>query len=165
MTAWRIERLAKRHDRSDFDCGDDGLNDFLRRYAGQHACKDISRTYVALPQDSQAVAGYYTLSSGSVRLETLPDAAARRLPQYPIPTAHLGRLAVDVRIQGQDLGAILLVDALERARDLAERIGIHAVMVDAFNDKARSFYQAFGFLALKDDPYHLFLPMGTIRRV
>ena len=165
MTAWRIERLAKRHDRSDFDCGDDGLNDFLRRYAGQHACKDISRTYVALPQDSQAVAGYYTLSGGSICLETLPDAAARRLPQYPIPTAHLGRLAVDLRFQGQGLGAILVVDAFERVRDLAERIGIHAVTVDAFNDKARSFYQAFGFLALKDDPYHLFLPMGTSRRV
>ena len=165
MTDWRIERLAKRHDRSDFDCGEDSLNSFLRRQAWQHARKDISRTYVALPDDSQAVAGYYTLSSGSVCLETLPDAAVRRLPQYPIPTAHLGRLAVDLRFQGQGLGAILIVDALEQVQDLAERIGIHAVTVDALNDKARSFYRAFGFLALKDDPRHLFLPTATIRRL
>ncbi len=108
---------------------------------------------------------YYTLSSGSVAFEVLPDDLSRRLPRYPIPTAHLGRLAVDRQLRGQGLGGILLFDALRRVRDLADRIGIHAVTVHALNEQARAFYLRYGFLLLRDDPLHLVLPMATIRQL
>ncbi len=163
MNTWRIEPLHKSHLRGDFDCGEQSLNTFLLAHAGQNVRRDISRTYVALPSESQAVAGYYTLSSGSVGFQNLPDEASRRLPRYPIPTAHLGRLAVDQKFQGKGLGGILLVDALKRVRDAADRIGIHAVTVHALDGSARGFYEAHGFQRLRDDPMHLFLPMTTIR--
>ncbi len=165
MNTWRIEPLDKHHQRGDFDCGEKNLNTFLRDHAGQNARRDISRTYVALDAQSDAVAGYYTLSSGSVGFENLPDEATRRLPRYPIPTAHLGRLAVDQRHQGKGLGGILLVDALKRVRETADTIGIHAVTVHALNASARQFYEAHGFQGLRDDKLHLFLPMTTIRKL
>jgi len=165
MSAWRIELLNKQHDRSDFDCGAEGLNRFLLQHAGQNARKDISRTYVVVSGQSLVVVAYYTLSSGSLAFETMPEGPASRLPRYPIPTAHIGRLAVDKRYQDRRLGAIILADALKRVAALADRIGIHAVTVHALNDRARSFYLTFGFLPLRDDPYHLFLPMATIRKL
>jgi ribosomal protein S18 acetylase RimI-like enzyme len=165
MNTWRIERLDNRHQRDGFDCGEESLNVFLRVHAGQNARKDISRTYVAVPEESNIVAGYYTLSSGSVTFTDLPEELAKRLPGYPVPTAHLGRLAVGRQFQGRGLGGILLVDALKRVRDLADRIGIHAVTVHALNARAKSFYEAYGFLALRDDVFHLFLPMATIRKL
>jgi ribosomal protein S18 acetylase RimI-like enzyme len=165
MTTWRIETLGKKHDRSDFDCGRESLNTFLLRHAAQNARKDISRTYVCLPDDSNVVAGYYTLSSGSISFQTLPGEIRSRLPRYPVPTAHLGRLALDTRFQGHGLGGILLVDALKRIEPLSDQIGICAVTVYALDDKARGFYQAYGFLTLKDDPDHLFLPLATIRKL
>ncbi|MFW6106855.1 MAG: GNAT family N-acetyltransferase, partial [bacterium] len=115
--------------------------------------------------ESDAVAGYYTLSSGSVGFQNLPDEASRRLPRYPVPTAHLGRLAVDRKFQAKGLGGILLVDALKRVRDTADKIGIHAVTVHALNASARKFYEAYGFQSLRDDDLHLFLPMATIREL
>ncbi len=165
MSRWRIEGLAKRHVREAFDCGEESLNVFLRTQARQNARKDISRTYVAVEEGSRDVVGYYTLSGGSVAFADLPEDLAKRLPRYPIPTAHLGRLAVDKRLQKQGLGGVLLVDALKRVRDVADRIGIHAVTVHALNDRAKSFYEAFGFLALVDDGHHLFLPTATIRKL
>jgi ribosomal protein S18 acetylase RimI-like enzyme len=165
MTTWRIEPLGKKHDRADFDCGRDSLNVFINRHAAQNARKDISRTYVYLPADSNVVTGYYTLSSDSITFDTLPDDLATRLPRYPVPTAHLGRLAVDARSQGSGIGGVLLVDALKRIEALAEQIGICAVTVHALDDKAVGFYQAFGFCRLKDDPYHLFLPVATVRKL
>lgn len=165
MSRWRIEPLAKCHSREAFDCGVDSLNVFLRSHAGQNARKDISRTYVAAPEDSDEVAGYYTISNGSVAFANVPDDLAKRLPQYPVPTAHLGRLAVDIRFQGRGLGGILLVDALKRIRDLADQIGIHAVAVHALDVRAASFYKAHGFIPLLDDASHLFLPMATIRKL
>ncbi len=89
MSTWRIELLHKSHQRDAFDCGEESLNTFLRAYAGQHARRDISRTYVALPAGSDVVFGYYTLSSGRVGFENLPDEAAKHVPKYPVPTAHL----------------------------------------------------------------------------
>ncbi|MCP4374572.1 MAG: GNAT family N-acetyltransferase [bacterium] len=165
MTAWRIETLGRTHDRSDFDCGRENLNTFLSQHATQNARKDISRTYVCLPADSNDIIGYYTLSSGSISFDTLPGDIGGRLPRYPVPTAHLGRLAVDVRFQGRGVGGMLLVDALKRIEVLADQIGICAVTVHALDDKAGGFYRAFGFLTLKDDPHHLFLPMATVRKL
>ena len=164
MSRWRIEPLAQCHSREAFDCGVDRLNVFLRAHAGQNARKDISRTYVAASEGSDEVVGYYTISSSSVDFAKVPNDLAKRLPKYPVPTALLGRLAVDIRFQGQGLGRLLLVDVLKRIRALADQIGIHAVAVQALNERARNFYIAHGFIPLLDDAHHLFLPMATIRQ-
>lgn len=165
MSEWLIEALAKHHQRGGFDCGEESLNVFLQAHAGQNARKDLSRTYVAVAEGAGEVVGYYTLSSGSVRFADLPEDLRKRLPKYPIPAGHLGRLAVDRRFQGQGLGGILLFDALERVQKLADHIGIHAVTVLALHERAKDFYEAHGFQALLDDEHHLFLPMATIRRL
>ncbi len=165
MSRWWIEPLAQCHSREAFDCGVDSFNVFLRAHAGQNARKDISRTYVAAPEGSDEVVGYYTISSGSVDFANVPNDLAKRLPKYPVPTALLGRLAVDIQFQGQGLGRILLVDALKRIRALADQIGIHAVAVHALDERARRFYETNDFIHLLDDAHHLFLPMATIRKL
>jgi GNAT superfamily N-acetyltransferase len=165
MSQWQIELLGAYHVREGFDCGEESLNAFLRTYAGQNARQDISRTYVALSEDSHVVAGYYTIASGSVAIEDFPPELAKRLPKYPVPTIHLGRLAVDRRFHRKGLGALLLIDALHRVCDLADRVGIHAVTVHALNSKARRFYERHGFLSLDEEALHLYLPMAAIRKL
>jgi hypothetical protein len=45
--AFSVEELeAKRHDRTDFDCGEELLNQYLRTLAGQHRAKGIATTFV-----------------------------------------------------------------------------------------------------------------------
>jgi len=163
--SWRIELLSRSHHRDNFDCGEEDLDQFLRRYARQNDAKDISRTYVLLDGDGLDIVGYYTICSASVSFQCLPDDIASKIPRYPIPTAHIGRLAVDHSRQGQKLGALLLVDALKRIRIAANTMGIYAVTVQALHSKAAGFYKAFGFQQFKDDQLHLFLPMATIRNL
>ena len=38
--------LSKLHDRTDFDCEVEPLNDYLKKYALQNQKKDAARTYV-----------------------------------------------------------------------------------------------------------------------
>jgi hypothetical protein len=59
----------------------------------------------------------------------------------------------------------LLVDALRRALQISEHVGIRAVEVDALDDAARTFYLKFGFRPLLDDPRHLLMPMHEIRKL
>ena len=75
----------------------------------------------------------------------LPTAEAKGLPRLDVPVVLIGKLAVDRSVQGQGLGALLLVDALRRSLQISEQVGIGAVEVDAIDDAARNFYLKFGF--------------------
>lgn len=164
MPDWAIERLARSHDCPAFDCGKPPLDDFLRKLASQYEKRSLGRTYVAVMPDAKRVVGYYTLASGSVTFENLPAEASNKLPRHPVPVVLLARLAVDRSLQNRGLGVALLMDAFDRCLKLSNELAIHAVAVDAIDEEAVSFYAKFGFIALRDDPRHLFLPMATIEQ-
>ncbi|MEY3457843.1 MAG: hypothetical protein RL215_1000 [Planctomycetota bacterium] len=163
---WAVESFDRsRHERTDFDCGVPVLNEWLLTKVSQFEKKDLARTYVLVRKGDVAVKGYYALSNHTVIYDTLPEEHAKGLPRIDVPVVLIGRLAVDVSVQGQGLGEFLLIDALRRAEYLAARIGIRAVEVDAINASARKFYRKYGFISLKDDSRHLFLPLHVIRKL
>jgi len=162
MDKWIVEPLGRAHKRSGFCCGQPALDNFLRSLVSQYEKRRLARTYVATRQGEQQVMGYYTLASGSVSFENLPATAARKLPRHPVPVVLLARLAVDQAVQGKGLGGLLLDNALKRCRALAGKLGIHAVEVDAIDQKSKAFYEKFGFVALLDNALHLYLPIRTI---
>lgn len=154
-----------KHDRSLFDCGVPVLNDWLTTKASQFEKRDLARTYVLVDPGQAVIQGYYALSNHTASYDALPADQTRGLPQIDVPVVLIGRLAVDLSLQGQGWGEFLLLDALRRAELLSHAIGIRAVEVNAINAAARRFYEKYGFLALKDDPQHLLLPMQVIRKL
>ncbi len=160
---FKIEPISKHHNTKRFDCGEEELNSFLRQYALKNDVNDIGRTYVAVRPDETEILGYYTISSGTVRFTQLP--AHLKLPRYPIPTAHIGKLATDLSVQGQGLGEALLIDALEKVEAASKAIGIKVVELIALTEKAKAFYLRYGFDELTDDPLRLYMHMDTIRKV
>ena len=159
-----FEPLGHEHNRSAFSCGEPALDDYLRRRATQDIRRRVARAFVALDQATGAIAGYYTLSAASFSRQQLPEAVARHLPHYPVPAAILGRLAVDRRYQGRGLGELMLADAIKRVLRASEALAVHALVVDAKNDGARSFYERYGFVAFVDTPNRLYLPLDTVLR-
>ncbi|MFZ4626458.1 MAG: GNAT family N-acetyltransferase [Rhodoferax sp.] len=157
-----ISGLARHHDRLDFDCGEPALNIFLQRLARQQADRDHSRTYVATAPGESRIRGFYAVSSSSVNFENWP--ADLKLPRYPMPVARLGRLAVDVREQGSGVGAALLLHAMQLTVQLAQHIGLFAVVVDAKNEAAAAFYERYGFGRFPDQKMSLFISTAVIRR-
>lgn len=162
---WSIQELGPDHDRAAFSCGHESLDAFLKHYASQNQKTGVSRTFVAVDPGDTIVRGYYSLAAGSVKLDDLTDEQSKRLPKYPVPVAHLGRLAVDRSAQGQGLGSHLLLDALHRIHRADRDIAIHAVEVVAIDAAARNFYLKFGFTPLRDNPHHLFIPMKLVRKL
>ena len=155
-----IEPLTASHNREAFDCGEESLNDFLKRFARQNNEKGLGRTFVAVKGNEPQIYGYYTIASGALSFEIISE----KLPRYPIPVVHLGRLAVDEAAKGQRLGKALLADALTRAVTIADQLGIYAVEVYALTESAREFYLKFGFTELLDDRLHLYLTIKHIRK-
>lgn len=156
-----IEKLAKHHDLSFFDCGKPSLNDWLRRFALTNQQNDSTRTYVL--HRARKVVGYYSLSAGSVRKEDSPARIAKGLARHPIGVILLARLAVDHTEHGAGLGKALLMDALSRALAASNAIGARAVLVHALDEEAVAFYKKFGFEPSPLDAKQLMLLMKDLR--
>ena len=161
---WEIAPLSRAHVRAGFDCGEPALDAFLAKYARQNQERGISRTYVATRPGESRIVGYFTLSTGAVEIRDIPEEVRRRLPKYPVPVIHLGRLAVDRTAAGMRLGETLLVEALRISLRASEAVGAFALEVVAKNEGARAFYGKYGFLSLEDDRLHLYISMETVRR-
>lgn len=166
LTRITVEPLGRQHDRTAFHCGSKALDRYLKQQARQDADKRVAAPFVAVDPPDKLVLGYYTLSASVLTLADLPDDLARKLPRYPqLPVTLLGRLAVDQATKGQGLGEHLLLDALNRSLTHADQIAAMAVVVDAKDESAASFYRRFGFIALQAEPSRLFLPMRLVAQL
>src|SRR5690606_6160135 len=144
-----IELLNKKHNREDFDCGKELLNNYLKTQAGQDIKRKLSACFV-LSQNGERIQGYYTLSNNSIPLNSFPEHIQKKLPKSynSIPTTLLGRLAIDKKFQGQGIGKILLIDALKRSYQISQEIGSFAIVVDPIDEEAEKFYKKYDFIKL-----------------
>lgn len=159
--------LNKRHDRTAFTCGEPELDSYLQKYARLDQERKETAVFILPGQDNQ-IRGYYTLSALHVPIEEFPPEALNklRLSSYKRkPATLLGRLAVDQKFKGQQLGKHLLLDALKRSFYQSQQIGSMAVVVDALHEQAAQFYLKFGFIPFPSQPLRLFLPMKTIGKL
>ena len=158
----KTESLEQRHNRSSFDCGVKELNRFLKKYSFQNQKNNISKTFVAVDdvQLTKDVLGFYTLSTGQINFDILPKGIKH--PRYPVSIARLARLAVDLTCQGKGMGGFLLYNALQKIKTVSQVIGIFAIVVDAKDEKAKSFYEHYGFVPLQETDLTLCLPMKVI---
>ena len=161
MGELRTELLHRSHAVEGFDCGEEPLNRFLWRFALANQCANASRTYVAL--EHEVVIGFHTLVVGEVAPAQAPERLSKGLARHPLPLMVLARLAVGVNHQGRGIGAGLLKDAILRTLAAADIAGIRAMAVHAKNDRARGFYEHFGFEASPTDPLHLFVLIKDLR--
>lgn len=155
--------ITKEHDTGSFDCGVGPLNEYLQKYALLNHSNRAARTYLALR--GSRIAGYYTLASGSVSRDEVPDRVAKGLGRYPVPVTVLARLAVSLDERGKGLGGGLLKDALLRAYQASELVGSRAVVTHAKDPAAKAFYERYQFDPSPLNEFHLYLLMKDIRGV
>lgn len=153
--------LADGHELAAFHCGLASLDDWLKRRARANHASGASRTYVAC--EGAVVVGYYALAAGAVRIQEAPGRFRRNMPD-PVPVIVLGRIAVDRRWQGRNLGRSLLRDAGLRVLQAADVVGIRGMLVHALSPEARDFYQAMGLDPSPLDPMTLMVTVADLKR-
>lgn len=157
---------SRRHTRSDFCCGEDSLDNYIRKQASQDLKRRISTVFVLINDPNANVLAYYTLSSYTVEIKALDEAFGKHLPRYPLlPATLLGRLAVDNRQKGNGFGELLLIDALKRSLGVATQVASLAVIAEALDEKSLSFYLKYGFEQFKQAPLKLYLPMKSVENL
>ena len=152
--------LSGVHLLNDFECGEHTLDDWLKRRAMSNQLSGASRTFVVVDKENR-VYGYYAMAAGAVSHQLATSAVRRNMPD-PVPVMVLGRLAVDRRAQGIKLGAAMLRDAVNRAIVVSQNTGVRALLVHAINNRAKQFYEHYGF---QESPQHSMTLMLRLNNV
>lgn len=154
--------LTATHLLDEFKCGETSLDEWLKRRALVNHLSGASRTFV-VDDPHCRVFGYYAMAVGAVSHQEATGAVRRNMPD-PIPVMVLARLAVDRQAQGITLGAALLQDAVKRSLVVSQNAGVRALLVHALNDKAKQFYEHYGFQASPLNPMTLMLRLDVEKR-
>jgi predicted GNAT family N-acyltransferase len=160
---YNIEPLGD-HDRAAFLCGNVSLDRYIRELAAQDVKRGLAAVFVITAKgEPGSILSYYTLSSRELKIEQLPAKIAKRAGKYGyVGVTLLGRMAVAEKCKGTGLGALTLINALEKCLTATRDVASWAAFVDAIDDAAASFYRKYGFIELPEDRRKLFLPMNTI---
>ena len=160
---WHEEPIRKSHNREAFDCGEEALNEFLRRYARKSHELGGAKTFLAIDDsDNTTILGFYSLSPASVEYARAPEIVRRGLARHDVPGFRLARLAVDRKVQGRGLGGQLLLAAGRRCLLAAAEVGGVVLVIDAKNPRVVAWYASYGAVPLVDAPLTLLLPISTI---
>lgn len=162
----------QRHDRTAFFCGIVQVDNYFKKTANKLAKADNARVYVMTAPDG-GVIGFFALNAHAIDYEDLPKKYARTRPAHgTIPAAFLSMIGVDQHYAGQGYGSDLLVDALIRIAKTTEEIGIAVVILDVLDDgnpdqvkRRQALYAKYGFQSLPSNPFRMFLPVETVRRL
>ena len=160
---WHEQPIKKHHDRQAFDCGNEVLNEFLRRYARKSHELGGSKTFLAIDDaDDKTILGFYSLSPASMSYARTPEIIRRGLPRHDVPGFRLARLAVESKFQRRGMGGQLLLAAGRRCLLAAAEVGGVVLVIDAKNERVAKWYAGYGAVPLLDAPLSLLLPLATI---
>ncbi|MGH3822173.1 MAG: hypothetical protein ACRDRA_04935 [Pseudonocardiaceae bacterium] len=163
MTTWASGRLNERSDLSRFDCGVPSLNQWLSGRAREAQVRGTAATYVWTALGTGLVVAYYAIAPHQVLREQVSSAMAGGVTV--IPAYLLARLALDVTLHGQGLGAELLHDAMDRIVTAADTASGRLIVVDAIDETAAAFYRHHNVHPVRDNPHRLVLTLSTVRKV
>ena len=155
------QALTEKHLVDNFECGEYTLDNWLKRRAMSNQVNGASRTFVVVDKGHR-VFGYYAMAAGAVSHQLATSSIRRNMPD-PVPVMVLGRLAVDLRAQGIKLGAAMLQDAVNRSIVVSQNTGVRALLVHAINDRAKQFYEHYGFQESPQHPMTLMLRLNNYK--
>lgn len=156
---YHFENLTEDHDLSEFDCGDDDLNDFLKNDALKQQKSRLNVTKLILYEGK--IIGYVSLLTDTLVLKNIQDEKIQlniknqleiKSKNKNISAVKIGRLALDKKYSGEGLGSHILRNILTNLKIISEKeIGFRFIIVEGYA-KAFNFYVVKnGFEYLKKD--------------
>ena len=142
----KVERLSEEHDTSRFDCGDEDINDFLRKDALIWQKARIAITRVFTYQGD--IIGFYCASADSLRLnqeEKDNEKTINKKRIRELPAVKIGRLGRSVNYKQCYLGKFILEWAIGHIINISKEIGVIYVTVDAYPRRV-GWYEKSGFV-------------------
>lgn len=128
--------------------------------------RKTAAVFVLQEKGQSDIVGFYALSNLSIIPGQLPPGVTKKLPTArPIPCTLLGQFAIASKWQGHGVADWLLGEILEKVLEHSQSIASFALVVDAVDQDAASYWQYLGFTPFPSTPNRLFLTMATIESI
>jgi len=156
---YHFENLTEEHDLSEFDCGDDDLNDFLKNDALKQQKSRLNVTKLILYD--RKIIGYVSLLTDTLVLKNIQDEKIQlniknqleiKSKNKNISAVKIGRLALDEKYSGKGLGSHILRNILTNLKIISEKeIGFRFIIVEGYAKSFNFYVVKNGFEYLKKD--------------
>jgi hypothetical protein len=152
-----VSALSDRFDLTDFSCGRDDIDDFLKDDALQYQNQKLASTYLVHSRE-QVIVGYFSILNDSLSVRSIAgnerNRFNRRLPnnkrinQYP--SIKIGRVGVSEELHGTGF-AYLLMDFIKWFSVQNLNPACRLIILDAINeDRQLKYYNRNHFLFLME---------------
>lgn len=156
---YHFENLTEDHDLSEFDCGDDDLNDFLKNDALKQQKSRLNVTKLILYD--RKIIGYVSLLTDTLVLKNIQDEKIQlniknqleiKSKNKNISAVKIGRLTLDEKYSGKGLGSHILRNILTNLKIISEKeIGFRFIIVEGYAKSFNFYVVKNGFEYLKKD--------------
>ncbi|MBP5715799.1 MAG: GNAT family N-acetyltransferase [Bacteroidales bacterium] len=155
----QLRRLCEKDRVTDFDCGDNDLNDFISTDAPLYYSVRLATSYVLENGESGEILGYFSLAHDRISLTDFPSNSAynrfrkkffaqgKMFKSYP--ALKICRLATSQNCRGEGIGTMIINMIIASYRN-DNKAGCRFITVDAYAD-AIPFYYKIGFSPLSNE--------------
>jgi len=134
LTNLLFKLIDKSDNVDDFDCNDDDINYFLKNLAISNQNRKLSNTYILYSKNSNQIVAYFSIIASQ-----LNTGDARIYGIDKIPIVLLGRMGVDKKFRGNNIGRIMINIAVRKALKAGQLIACRLLLVETSKDM-KSYY-------------------------
>jgi len=120
-----IKKVENEIHSSSFYCSNEEVNDFFYNLAKFNHDQLLSKVYIYYNPKNEEIIGFISLSAYRVNL---PDTT--KIPIQKVPSVLLGRLAIDNKYRGSNLGEDLIKYAIGICDEVKNLIGCRLLIVE-----------------------------------
>lgn len=145
---YSIVKLNEKHDLTDFSCGLDDMDNFLKDDSLNQQRSNLNVTYLA--RYDEDIIGFFSLLSDIIKLK---DIESEYDLYYRIcPAIKIGRFAVNEKYNSLGLGTVLLDNVCYQIKKISDIIGVRFITVDAYCNVLGFYYKnEFNHLKIHDE--------------
>ena len=161
LSKLRVLPIADKTCLTKFECGDWDINGFAGK-AHKWSQRNLMRVFSAHEGAAAWGLGFYALS---LMIEDKRKLGTTQAQAYDVgaPLIYIDALGVRRAYQGQGLGRMLLIDALQRAHMVSKNVAVYGVALRSLNDRTTAFYEKQGFGKLDGEKTPLMVvPIWTL---
>lgn len=166
IQAVRIEPLGDHHLLEAFSCTHQGINGYCTGRCRQDHGEYRVRARVAVEGDDPTVLGLYSLVISSLVPMTITGRIGRKFgKKREIPAVYLAAVATHRKHERSGVGAKLMLDALKRTLEIADRAGTACMTLDATDEERANWYEKLEFERFgvtEDGKIQMYLPIWKI---
>lgn len=161
-----FENLTEKHDLSNFDCGDEDLNEFLKEDALSQQSSRLNVTKLIMYKGN--IIGYFSLLTDTLVLKNINDDKLKlkikgqlgvKSKNRNVSAVKIGRLALDKKYSGEGLGTHILRNIIKNLKNISKKdIGFRFIIVEGYA-------KAFNFYVVKNGFEHLDKDYETIKNI